>query len=54
MILRSLGFVLYVWTVQRVLATARWPAWLVALVGLVICGLAATLAAGVLLARGVA
>jgi len=52
MILSSLGFVLYVWMIQRVLATARWPAWLVALVGLVIWGLAATLAAGVLLARG--
>ena len=53
MILSSLGFVLYVWTVQRVLATAL-AGGLVALVGFVICGLGATLAAGVLLARGVA
>ena len=43
MILSSLGFVLYVYVALRLLATARWPALLVALGGL---GIWAVVAAG--------
>jgi uncharacterized membrane protein (GlpM family) len=52
MILSSGGFILYVWVVHRVLARGRWPASLVTLGGLVVWGLAASFAAGVLLAGG--
>lgn len=52
MILSSLGFILCVWVVARVLATGRWPAWGVAVGGLFVWGLTATFAAGVLLAGG--
>jgi hypothetical protein len=48
MILSSLGFVLYVHTVQRVLATRRWSPMLVSLGGLGIWGLTAV-AAGLIL-----
>jgi hypothetical protein len=52
MILASVGFILYVWVVQHALTTARWPAWLLALAGLAIWGLAAAGAAAILLATG--
>lgn len=52
MLLASIGFILYVCVVAHVLAKARWPAWMIAVGGLLIWGLAATLAAGVLLAGG--
>jgi hypothetical protein len=48
MILSSLGFVLYVYVALRLLATARWPALLVALAGLGIWALVAA-GAGLLL-----
>ena len=48
MILSCLGFVLYVYVVQRLLATARWSPWIVSLACLAVWGLVA-LAAGIVL-----
>lgn len=48
MILSSLGFVLYVYIAQRVLARGRWSPLLVSLAGLSVWGLAAV-AAGLIL-----
>lgn len=50
MLLSSLGFILYVYTVQRVLASGRWSAKVVSVAALAIWALGA-LAAGVLLAQ---
>jgi uncharacterized membrane protein (GlpM family) len=50
MILSSLGFVLYVYVAERLLATARWSPLVVSLGGLTIWGLVAA-TAGVLLMR---
>lgn len=50
MVLTSVGFLLYVYTVKRILASGRWPAGIVSMGALVIWGVAA-IAAGMLLAQ---
>jgi uncharacterized membrane protein (GlpM family) len=50
MVLSSLGFILYVYIVQRILASGRWSAAMVSIAALAIWGVAA-IAAGMLLAR---
>ena len=50
MVLSSVGFILYVYVVQRVLASGRWGAGVVALTALTIWGLVAAAAAALLLA----
>lgn len=50
MVLTSVGFILYVYTVKRILASGRWPAGVVSMSALVIWGVTA-IAAGMLLAQ---
>jgi uncharacterized membrane protein (GlpM family) len=48
MVLTSIGFIIYVYAVQRVLASGRWPAGVAALGALSIWGAAAIVAGAVL------
>lgn len=52
MVLGSIGFVVYAYTAQRLLATGRWPALRVSVGGLLIWGLATFSALALLWAAG--